>query len=71
VTAVALTADGLELLAGTEAGTVEHWAADGGRRRAGFEWGQGPITAVAFSADGSTCAAGTAGGRVIVWDHPG
>jgi WD40 repeat protein len=70
LTAVAFSADGRLLLAGTEAGTVELWDAAGGPLKA-FAWGHGPVRAVASSPDGDTCAAGTAGGLVLVWDRDG
>ena len=71
VRAVAFTADGRVLLAGTDAGAVEVWDVAGRRLRKALDWGEGPVTALALAPDGNTAAAGTDTGRVIVWDLDG
>lgn len=67
--AVAFGSDGRELLAGTDAGTVEVWDTASGQLIRAFDWGQGPVSAVAVAPDGATFAAGTETGQVVVWDR--
>jgi WD40 repeat protein len=70
ISALAFSADGQFLAAGSWNGTVNFWEAATGRRRATFEGHHDGVTALAISSDGHCLAAGCADKTVILWDWP-
>jgi WD40 repeat protein len=69
ITTLALAPDGLTVLAGTRAGSLEWWDVAGGKVRATQEAHTDLIWAVAASADGKTFASGgSIDGAIKLWD---
>ena len=68
VTAVAFRADGLQMVGGSEDGSVRVWDPRSGEELCVLKFEAGGVTAVAFSPDGRFLAAAGKKGPVQLWD---
>jgi WD40 repeat protein len=67
VRALAISADGKQVLTGNLEGDVTLWDSAGALLRR-YDWGVKSPIAAAFAADGLRAAVGGADGQIVIWD---